>query len=82
MLEIIKVDLPKRKVFIAESGKSKIKYVYYILKSYRNEKGQPTGKSVSIGKFDEENNKLIPNDNFFKYFDCNIKVDVIGEKNN
>ena len=31
-------------------------------------------------KIHEANNKLIPNDNFFKYFDCNIKVEVLGEK--
>ena len=81
MLDIIKVDMPKEKVFVAKSGKNQIKYVYYILKSYRNEKGQPTGKTISIGKYDELNDKLIPNDNFFKYFNCNIKVEDIGEKN-
>ena len=81
MIDMIKVDMPKQKVFIAKSGKNKIKYAYYILKSYRNEKGQPTGKTVSIGKYDESDNKLIPNDNFFKYFDCKITIEVIGEKN-
>lgn len=82
MLDFIKVNVPKNKVFIAQSGKNKIKYVYYILKSYRNEKNQPTGKTVSIGKYDELNNKLIPNDNFFKYFDCDVQINVKGEKNN
>ncbi len=81
MLDFIKVDLPKNKIVIVKSGKNQIKYVYYILKSYRNDKGQPTSKTVSIGKYDEENNKLIPNNNFFKYFECNIKIEVIGEKN-
>ena len=82
MLDFIKVDIPKSKVFIARSGKNKIKYVYYILKSYRNEKNQPTGKIISIGKYDELNDKLIPNDNFFKFFDCDIEIKVNGEKNN
>lgn len=81
MLDKLMVDLPNRKVFISKSGKNKIKYVYYILKSYRNEKNQPTGKTVSIGRYDEVSNKLIPNDNFFKYFDCDIKIEVKGEKN-
>ena len=45
MLDFIKVDVPKNNVFIAQFGKNKIKYVYYILKSYRNEKNQPTGKT-------------------------------------
>ena len=80
MLDIIKVDVPKEKTFIAKSGKNQIKYVYYILKSYRNEKGQPSGKTISIGKYDEETNKLIPNSNFFKIFDCEIDVKVKGLK--
>ena len=80
MLNIIKVDVPKDKTFIAKSGKNQIKYVYYILKSYRNEKGQPTGKTISIGKYDEEENKLIPNDNFFEIFDCEITIKVNGLK--
>ena len=80
MLDIIKVDVPKDKTFIAKSGKNQIKYVYYILKSYRNEKGQPTGKTISIGKYDEKENKLIPNDNFFEIFDCEITIKVNGLK--
>ena len=80
MLDIIKVDVPKDKTFIAKSGKNQIKYVYYILKSYRNEKGQPTGKTISIGKYDEKENKLIPNDNFFEIFDCEITIKVTGLK--
>ena len=80
MLKCIKVDLPENKIVIAKSGKSNIKYVYYILKSYRNKKGQPTGKTISIGKYDEEENKLIPNDNFFEIFDCKIQVKIKGLK--
>ena len=78
MLEFIKVDIPKEKVVIAKSGQSGTKYVYYILKSYRNEKKQTTGKTISIGKYEEETNMLIPNNNFFKIFDCEITVKVKG----
>ena len=80
MINCIKVKLPEQKIVIAKSGKGQIKYVYYILKSYRNKKGQPTSKTISIGKYDEESNMLIPNDNFFKIFDCEIKVEVKGLK--
>ena len=80
MLKCIKVDLPENKIIIAKSGKSNIKYVYYILKSYRNKKGQPTGKTISIGKYVEDENKLIPNDNFFDIFDCEIQVKIKGLK--
>ena len=82
MLKCIKVDLPENKITITKSGENGIKYVYYILKSYRNKKGQPTGKTISIGKYDEKENKLIPNDNFFDIFDCEITVKVKGLKEN
>ena len=82
MLKCVKVDLPKNRITIAKSGENNIKYVYYILKSYRNEKGQPTGKTISIGKYDETENKLIPNDNFFDIFDCEINIKIKGLKEN
>ena len=48
MVEFIKVDIPKEKVVIAKSGQSGIKYVYYILKSYRKEKKcfHPVGRKA------------------------------------
>ena len=81
MLKCIKVEMPKEKITIVNWGKNNIKYVYYILKSYRNEKGQPTGKTISIGKYDEDSGMLIPNDNFFDIFDCEINIKVNGLKN-
>lgn len=79
MLDVIKVALPKKKI-IKEKRNGKT-YVFYVLKTYRNNKNQPTNKRVSIGRLDEETNMLIPNDTFFKYFDCKINVEFIGEKN-
>ena len=81
MLKCIKVEMPKEKITIVNWGKNNIKYVYYILKSYRNEKGQPTGKTISIGRYDEDSGMLIPNDNFFDIFDCEINIKVNGLKN-
>ena len=81
MLKCVKVEMPKEKITIVNWGKNNIKYVYYILKSYRNEKGQPTGKTISIGKYDEDSGMLIPNDNFFDIFDCEINIKVNGLKN-
>jgi hypothetical protein len=78
MLDIIKVQLPKKRI-IKEKRNGKT-YVFYVLKSYRNNKNQPTNKRVSIGRLDDETNMLIPNDTFFKYFDCKINVEFIGEK--
>ena len=81
MLKCVKVEMPKEKITIVNWGKNNIKYVYYILKSYRNEKGQPTGKTISIGRYDEDSGMLIPNDNFFDIFDCEINIKVNGLKN-
>lgn len=78
MLELIKVDLPKNK--IVKVKKNNITYIYYILKSYRNEKGQPTSKTKLIGKLDYFSGKLIPNDYFFEVYDCDINIVVKGEK--
>lgn len=79
MLDIIKGELPIKHI-IKEKRGERI-FIYYVLKTYRNSKGQPTNKRVSIGKLDKKSNMLIPNDNFFKYFDCKITIEVIGEKN-
>ncbi len=78
MLDIIKVPLPKKRI-IKEKRNGKV-YVFYVLKSYRNDKNQPTNKRISIGRLDDKTNMLIPNDTFFKYFDCKINVEFIGEK--
>ena len=80
MLKCVKVEMPKEKITVVNWGKNNIKYVYYILKSYRNEKGQPTGKTISIGRYDEDSGMLIPNDNFFDIFDCEINIKVNGLK--
>lgn len=79
MLDIIKVPLPKKRI-VKEKRNDKI-YVFYVLKTYRNDKNQPTNKRVSIGRLDDKTNMLIPNDTFFKYFNCKINVEFIGEKN-
>lgn len=79
MLDIIKVPLPKKRI-IKEKRNGKI-YVFYVLKTFRNAKNQPTNKRVSIGRLDDESGLLIPNDTFFKYYDCKINIEYIGEKN-
>lgn len=78
MLDIVKVPVPKKKI-IKEKRNGKI-YVFYVLKTFRNSKNQPTNKRVSIGRLDEDTNMLIPNDTFFKYFECKINIELVGEK--
>jgi len=62
----IKVPLPKDGIIIRRVGK--YRYVYKVLNTYRNEKGQPTNTRVSIGKFDEKSDMLIPNDKYWELY--------------
>lgn len=61
------VDLPKKRITY-KKNKNGTTYVYYTLRSYRNEKGKPTSDEKSIGKLDPETGKLIPNRNYFELF--------------
>ena len=59
------VDIPEHTVFSVKDGS---KYVYLITKSFRNSKGQPDNKRISIGKLDADSGKLIPNMNYYEHF--------------
>jgi len=78
MLKNVKVPMPTKKVYFITRGKQNVCYVYYILRAYRNSKGQPTSEALLIGKKDEDSGKLIPNDNYFTIFDCKITVEYKG----
>jgi hypothetical protein len=58
------VAMPKSGIIVRRSGK--YQYVYKVLRTYRNEKGQPTNERKLIGRLNEKGG-LIPNDN---YYDC------------
>lgn len=61
------VPLPKKRITY-KKGPNNSKYVYYVIRSYRNQKGNPTSDEKSIGKLDEKTNMLIPNRNYFDLF--------------
>jgi len=65
---IIKVPVPEKGVTKAKSGVNKITYVYYYTNVFRNKDGKPDNKRISIGKYIEEENMLIPNANYYKIF--------------
>lgn len=81
MLNKLLVDMPNTRVYKQKRYKDK-KYVYFTIKAYRNDKGKPTSDALMIGVEDGETGKLIPNQNFFKVYDCNITVKVNGINNN
>jgi transposase len=59
------VPLPSKGIIVT---KSKYPYVFRVLKTFRNEKGQPTNQKVSIGKLDTETGMLIPNITYYRYY--------------
>lgn len=65
---ITKVPMPKKGVTKAKSGVNKITYVYYYTNIFRNESGKPDNKRISIGKYLEDEDMLIPNANYYKVF--------------
>lgn len=60
------VPLPLSNVSISNIGK--YQYVYHIGKGYRNAKGKPASKRLSIGKLDD-GGMLIPNENYFAIYE-------------
>jgi len=60
------VEIPEKGIVLATTGEKT--YVYYTIKAYRNSKGKPTSKRVSIGKYNKDTNKLIPNRNYYEVY--------------
>jgi transposase len=60
------VPLPESGIIVRRGGK--YQYVYKVLRTYRNEKGQPSNDRKLIGRLDA-GGRLIPNDRYFDYFE-------------
>ena len=73
------VDMPNKKIYKQKRYEDKI-YVYYTTKAYRNKNGKPTSDSIMIGIEDTKTGKLIPNQNFFKVYDCEVIIKIKGER--
>lgn len=61
-----KVPIPEHTVRVPNGNAV---YIQYIVSSYRNKKGQPTNRRVSIGKLDPESGLMIPNTRYYELFD-------------
>lgn len=77
---IIKVPLPDKKIVFTKPTQSGIIYVRYLVSSKRVSNTNVNQKRVNIGIYDKEENKLIPNDNYFKYFNTPIESFYIPKK--
>jgi transposase len=60
------VAIPQSNVSISNIGNAR--YLYHIGKGYRNAKGQPASKKLSIGKLTDDD-MLIPNENYFAIYE-------------
>jgi transposase len=62
----IQVPLPEKGVIVAKAGN--YPYVYRVVETFRDEKGQPSNKKRSIGKLDSSTGQLIPNAAYYEYY--------------
>jgi hypothetical protein len=76
--EKVKVTMPKSGIITRRSGT--YHYVYKVTSSYRDEKGHPTNKRISIGRLDEKSGKLVPNDNYWLHYG-ESSVEILPEYN-
>lgn len=60
-----RVEIPPHTVKVPNGDKV---YIQYVVRAYRNEKGQPTNQRVSIGKLDPETGLMIPNRRYHEIF--------------
>jgi hypothetical protein len=63
------VDIPNDEgVHVKIAGAKGEKYVYKHIEYFRDSKGKPRNKSKSIGKFDADTGKMLPNNNYFNLY--------------
>jgi len=72
----IKVPLPEHGVIVTRS--SRRHYVYKVVDTFRNAKGQPTNTRTMVGRLDEATGLLIPNDAYWQEYGPG-PVEVLGE---
>jgi len=77
MSSLVRVPVPDHGVIVRRTGARG--YVYQVLSTFRNQRGQPTNTRVSIGKIDEATGMLIPNDAYWRYYPCPDIVWLEGE---
>lgn len=70
----IKVPLPESGVIVRANGN---RYVYKVLKCFRNNKGQPTNTRKTIGRLDTESGMLIPNNTYYEFYGDAASIEVL-----
>ena len=70
-LKVAPVPMPEKRVTFKKKPNGTV-YVYYTVRAYRNNRGQPTSDEVAIGKKDMATGKLIPNMNYYDMFNVDF----------
>ncbi len=78
MLSSQPVKIPEDKgVFIKKAGKQLVPYVYKRTQYYRNDNGQPTSRSICLGKVcPEDPTRMIPNGTYFSLYGASSESDT------
>lgn len=70
------VDIPVGDgVHIKVAGAKGEKYIYKYTKYFRNVEGKPRNKAVVIGKLDPTSGKMVPNSNYYEFF--NVEPEMV-----
>lgn len=68
-LRNISIPIPESRITYKKTASSEARYVYHIVRRYRNAQGTPTGEEKLIGKEDlQRPGRMIPNDNYTHYY--------------
>src|SRR5215469_12787957 len=65
--EKVTVPLPKSGIIVRKTGK--YQYVYKVLATFRNDKGQPTNTRKQIGRLSSDGEWLIPNNAYYEFYE-------------
>ena len=69
------VPLPESGIIVRRSGK--YHYVYKVLETFRNDKGQPTNLRKLIGRLDPEGKRLFPNDSYYELYNSAKETEYV-----
>ncbi len=78
----ISIPIPDERITFKKAREGKARYVYHVVKRYRNKHGTPTAKEMMIGKEDpDRQGRMMPNENFTKYYPMPHDVISLAPKN-
>lgn len=68
----VRVPMPNKTYFRKQND---VQYVYLYTKFYRNAEGKSRNKAVNIGRYDADNDMLVPNDKYYELFGGEVSIE-------